>query len=216
MQQEQATIKLTAKNNFSLEDALQFCSKAKVEDAKNSAPRAAVYAGKIGRNSKRAIKIQAENSNSGSINSAARFAKKSNKTSILEKISSVNIVAKVAIFIAITVVLVCIFCYQPAKICYTQTRNTEKASAELELVQARNEKLNANVTALKTDEGIEDKAKDDYGYVIKGEGAAHVSGIDTGDSSKLLEYVDSNKVTAPNTTLTNILDAVFGYDNSAK
>ena len=115
-----------------------------------------------------------------------------------------------------TIVLVCIFCYQPAKICYTQIRNTEKAEAELALVQARNEKLSANVSALKTDEGIEDKAKDDYGYVKQGEGAAHVSGIETQDSTKLLEYVDSNKVTAPDTAISKILDPIFGYDNSAK
>ena len=204
------------KNNFSLEDALQFCSKAKVDDSKNSAPRAAVYAGKIGKKSKRAIKIQAENSPSGSLNSASIFARKQNTSSVLEKVSSINIVVKVAFFLVITVALVCVFCYQPAKICYTQFRNTEKAAAELELVQARNEKLSANVASLKTDEGIEDKAKEDYGYVVKGEGAAHVSGIDSGNNSKLLEYVDSNKVTAPDTALTGVLDAIFGYDNSAK
>ena len=204
------------KNNFSLEDALQFCSKASASDSKNDAPRAAVYAGKIGKNSKRAIKIQAENSPSGSLNSASKFARKQNTSSVLEKVSSINIVVKVAFFLVITVALVCVFCYQPAKICYTQIRNTEKAAAELELVQARNEKLSANVASLKTDEGIEDKAKEDYGYVVKGEGAAHVSGIDSGNNSKLLEYVDSNKVTAPDTALTGVLDAIFGYDNSAK
>ena len=204
------------KNNFSLEDALQFCSKASASDSKNDAPRAAVYAGKIGKNSKRAIKIQAENSPSGSLKSASKFARESKTSNALEKVTSVNVVAKVAIFVAVTIVLVCVFCYQPAKICYTQIRSTEKATAELQLVQARNEKLSSNVSALKTDEGIEDKAKEDYGYVIKGEGAAHVSGIGTGNNSKLLEYVDSNKVTAPNNALTGILDAIFGYDNSAK
>lgn len=195
---------------------MQFCSKAKADEPKKSAPRAAVYTGKLGKKSKKAIKIQANNSQSGSLDKASKFAKKNTKSNTLEKISSVNIFAKVGIFMVATIVLVCIFCYQPAKICYTQIRNTEKAEAELALVQARSEKLSANVSALKTDEGIEDKAKDDYGYVKQGEGAAHVSGIETQDSTKLLEYVDSNKVTAPDTAISKILDPIFGYDNSAK
>lgn len=100
--------------------------------------------------------------------------------------------------------------------CYSQIRATEKANAELQLVLARNEKLSTNVSALKTDKGIEDKAKDDYGYVKKGEGVAHVSGIDASNSFKLPEYVDSNKVTAPTSALTDVLDAIFGYDNETK
>ena len=115
-----------------------------------------------------------------------------------------------------SIVLICVFCYQPAKICYTQFRNTEKAEAELELVQARNEQLNQNVEALKTNEGIEDKAKSDYGYVSKGDGVARVSGLNVDNSSNLPDYVDSNKVCASDTTVSNILDAIFGYDNSPK
>ena len=175
-----------------------------------------MYTGKVGKKSKRAIRIQAENSPSGSSKSASKFARESKNSSILTRVASGNTVIKVALFLVATIALVCVFCYQPAKICYTQIRDTERAAAELQLVQARNEKLSENVSALKTDEGIEDKAKSDYGYVVKGEGAAHVSGIDTGDNSKLLEYVDSNKVTAPNTALSGVLDAIFGYDNSAK
>ena len=162
------------------------------------------------------MKIQAGNSSSSSLEHASKFAKKQDRAGILATITSLNVFLKVVIFMVATIALVCIFCYQPAKICYTQIRNTEKAEAELSLVQARNEKLSSNVSALKTDEGIEDKAKDDYGYVKQGEGAAHVSGIESSDNSKLLEYVDSNKVTAPDTAITKILDSIFGYDNSAK
>ena len=210
------TIKLVLKNNFSLEDALQFCSKSSSKEPENNSPRAALYAGKLGKNSKRAIKFQAENSRSGNFKSASEFARRSDKTSFINKISSVNIFLKVATLTFATILLVLVFCYQPAKICYTQIRDTEKSQTELALVQARNNELNSKVSALKTNEGIEDKAKDDYGYVIKGEGAAHVSGINTEDSLKLLEYVDTNKVTAPTSALTDFLDVVFDYDNSAK
>ncbi len=112
--------------------------------------------------------------------------------------------------------LICVFCYQPAKICYTQFRNTEKAEIELSLVNERNSQLRQNVEALKTDEGIEDKAKSDYGYVSKGDGVARVAGIDVDNSSNLPEYVDANKVCASNDAVTNILDSIFGYDNSPK
>lgn len=209
-------IKFASKKDFTLEDALTFCSKAKSEDPKKSAPRAAIYTGKIGRKSKQAIKVQAKNSPSASLKYASKFAKKFNVSNISERAFSVNLPVKIIIFIALTLVAVSIFCYQPAKICYTQIRNTEKASTELSLVKARNEKLSANVASLKTDEGIEDKAKDDYGYVLAGEGSAHISGIEKQEATKLLEYVDSEKVTAPDTALTKILDAVFAYDNTEK
>ena len=134
----------------------------------------------------------------------------------MSRFSSFNIFAKIVCFLILTILLVCIFCYQPAKTCYTQIRNTQKASVELSQVESRNEKLKANVDSLKTDQGIEDKAKNDYGYVVKGEGSAHVSGINKEETSKLLEYVDSDKVKAPESPLTDLLDGIFGYDNSEK
>jgi cell division protein FtsB len=175
-----------------------------------------VYKGALGRKSKKAVKMQSNGSNDLSKIKTSRFRFNFGISSAIEKVLSINIFAKCAIYLVMSVALICVFCYQPAKICYTQFRNTEKAEAELSLVQARNEQLNQNVEALKTNEGIEDKAKSDYGYVSKGDGVARVSGLNVDNSSNLPDYVDSNKVCASNTAASSILDAIFGYDNSPK
>lgn len=216
MLQELAVIATRAKHKFTFDDALKFCSKEKSEEPKNSAPRAAVYEGVIGKRSKKAVKLQANQSKGFKDIDLPSLLPISLIQQAFSKISSLGVVTKSFLFFVLSIVLICVFCYQPAKICYTQFRNTEKAQIELSLVQERNSQLSQNVEALKTDEGIEDKAKSDYGYVSKGDGVARVSGIDVDNSSNLPEYVDANKVRASSDAVSNILDSIFGYDNSSK
>ena len=170
----------------------------------------------MGRSHKRAAKIQQEAASNTFSKSAMCKPTKLNLSKIAENFMGLGRVSKALTYCLMTVLLLCIFCYQPAKIYYTQVRETERATAELQAVQERNDKLNAAVEALKTDEGVEDKAKSDYGYVKDGEGAVLVTGIERHSANTLPEYVDSKKITSPNTWYSGILDTIFAYDNSTK
>ena len=161
----------------------------------------------MGRSHKRAAKIQQEAARNTFSKSAMCKPTKLSFSKIAENFMGLGRVSKALTYCLMTVLLLCIFCYQPAKIYYT---------AELQAVQERNDKLNAAVEALKTDEGVEDKAKSDYGYVKDGEGAVLVTGIERHSANTLPEYVDSKKITSPNTWYSGILDTIFAYDNSIK
>ncbi|MDO4842117.1 MAG: septum formation initiator family protein [Phoenicibacter congonensis] len=133
---------------------------------------------------------------------------------ILARATSLGRFPKTLLLTLTSIALVCVCCYQPAKVYYTQVRETQKSQAELVAVEARNAKLKAAVESLQTDEGVEDKAKSDYGYVKEGEGAVVVTGIEKKTNNNLPEYVDSKKIASPDTWYSGVLDSIFGYDNS--
>jgi cell division protein FtsB len=132
--------------------------------------------------------------------------------SLTNKFSIHNRFAKIALGALLSITLICIFCYAPAKTYYTELRNTQKYAAELEALEARNETLKSNVESLNTDQGIEDKAKSEYGYVKEGEGSALVQGIERQQTYTLPTYVDSSKIEVESYWYTPALDFIFGYN----
>jgi cell division protein FtsB len=135
---------------------------------------------------------------------------------IFNQLNSLGRVAKIILVVFLSLCIIGIFCYPSAKTCYHQARKTEKLQAEQTAVLARNEQVQKNVDALNTEEGIEATAHAELGYVKSGEGTAIVQGVETESSSKLVQYVDPNSITAPNQWYNGILDIVFFYDNSPK
>ncbi len=140
----------------------------------------------------------------------------SSPINVFSRIGDFGRVAKIVLAAAFLIIAVCICCYPSAKMYYTQARTTERLAAELSAVNSRNSQVEQNVNALNTDEGIEASAHEEFGYVKKGEGSAIVSGIESESSSKMVQYVDSKSITAPDKWYSPILDFVFGYDNSPK
>lgn len=90
-------------------------------------------------------------------------------------------------------------------------RETAKAQAELAAVQNRNSELSASVEELKTNEGIEDRATSEFGYVKDGEGAATVTGIEKKEANSVTPSINSDDISAPEVWYSPALDTIFGY-----
>lgn len=127
--------------------------------------------------------------------------------------SKIGKVGKAFLFICLFVLLTGVFCYPSTKTFYNETRNTEKLAIELSALNDRNATLKSNVDALNTDQGIEDKAKSDYGYVKNGEGSALVQGIERSKENNLPKFVDVDDIKADGSWFTPFLDLIFGYED---
>lgn len=121
----------------------------------------------------------------------------------------------------VALIVVCVFAvalaivYPTAKSYYQAMREGQRYEAQLAAVQARNDALEKDTEALKTDEGIEAQARKDYGYVKKGDKSAVVTNADEDGSSSLKPgQIDTSEIEAPVTWYYSILDKVFFYDGS--
>ena len=109
------------------------------------------------------------------------------------------------------------FLYAPAKDYYIASRDAAKTQAEYNRVSQENSQLQSDVESLSTDEGIEDRAREDYGWVKEGENSVSVSGLssDRDQSTNASSKADTaSEAKAPTTWYSGILDAFFGYKDS--
>ena len=165
----------------------------------------------MGKSQKKAAKIQ--RSQKANPNKSFNIGKNSRAALFFGWFSNRGKVVKVLLTGLLFISLVITFCYPSAKTYYTEMRKTQKYEAELAALDDRNAQLKANVEALSTDQGIEDKAKNDYGYVKEGEGSALVQGIERDKQSALPAYVDPDKIEVDDAWYTPTLDFIFGYSN---
>lgn len=122
-----------------------------------------------------------------------------------------------AAVLLVFVLFVCAFLYPVAKPYYVAMRDGQRTEAQLAAVEERNEALAEENASLKTDEGIEAQARNDFGFVMKGEESAIVTGVE-GQSSltSVPDPVDTDAITAPSTWYYDLLDALFAYDNGTE
>lgn len=167
-------------------------------------PRAAVYKGKMGSSQKKASSMQ---SKSSPLVSSKGFSPK--------RTFEVPSFSKKITIPAFTLVIVALFAfalYPPAQQYYTQMREVERLSAEYAAIEARNQAIQDNIDALQTDEGIEDKAHSEFGYVKQNEKTASVAGIDVEEKSDFAANIVPGSIPAPQTWYSGFLDAFFMYD----
>ena len=132
---------------------------------------------------------------------AARFAKLNTKGGI-------------ALLVCISLIAGCAFLYAPVKNYYFAVRDQAKAEAAYEMVIAHNDALKEDVAQLVTDEGMEDRARQQYGWVKEGENAVMVSGLSKPtdpSAAEILRTTSPDAVKAPETWYSPLLDSVFGY-----
>lgn len=106
--------------------------------------------------------------------------------------------------------------YVPVKNYYTAVRDQAKAEIALEVVTTRNAALIEDVALLTSEAGMEDRARDQYGWVKQGENAVTVVGLSEGgepSAAEILRTVTLNDIKAPETWYSPFLDSVFGYAN---
>lgn len=94
---------------------------------------------------------------------------------------------------------------------YVTKRANDQLEAEYQALQDRNDKIQNQIDSLETPEGIEDRAREEFGWVREGEHAVNITGLQTSDSSTVLPTaVASGSVASQTSWLINLLDAVFG------
>jgi cell division protein FtsB len=122
-----------------------------------------------------------------------------------------------------TVVVACLvfatfMLYPVGKDYYTSMRSNQQLSAELDALNGRNNQIQDQINDLQTPEGIEDRAREEFGWVPQGEQAVNITGLSVTDSStKLPAAIEPGSVSAPSSWITNMLDFIFGVqqtDNS--
>lgn len=168
-------------------------------------PRAAVYEGKMGASHKKSAKLQAKAAGNAIRNAASGVSiPKANLSKmprgLMRALASVAVVALVAVAL-----------YGPAQQYYQQMRETDRLQAEYAAVAARSNTLQSTIDSLRSDEGIEDKAHTDLGYVKKGEETATVKGANIVDNTEFSSNVAPGSIPAPETWYSPVLDVLFGY-----
>lgn len=168
-------------------------------------PRAALYKGQMGSKQKRATRLQSASGTSGvgagvSFSSPVGFQ----LPDIPRKLSvSLGILATIALFVGML--------YTPTQQFYHQMRDRDRLNAEYQALIDRNITLQEIVDNLQTEEGVEDKAHAEFGYVKEGEQAGSVTGIDVVSSSKFQANIAPGSVPAPETWYSGVLDFLFAY-----
>ena len=177
------------------------------------ASRAAVYKGEMGKAHKRAFS-DLESGRAVSSSDARRSSARSAKA---PRTST----PPLAVFagIAACLVFALVLLYPAAQTYYLETREQSRLQAEYDALSARNEAIESQLEYLKTDEGIEDAAHKELGWVYDGQVAGVVRGLgdDKGTAQEeLIAQVKSGSVPAPETWYSPMLDVLFGYVDPAK
>jgi cell division protein FtsB len=119
------------------------------------------------------------------------------------------VVATLALCIALAAVIL----YPVARDYYIALRSNDRLMAELEAVENRNSQIQSQIDALSTPEGIEDRAREEFGWVKEGEQAVNITGLDVSNSSTALpENIQQGTIAAEGTWVTEFLDTFFDVD----
>ena len=116
-------------------------------------------------------------------------------------------IAVLALVIAIIVIL-----YPPAQTYYQTMRHEQRLQAQYDAASAYNAEVAQSNEELNTSEGIENKARRDYGWVKDGEVPVVITNPGYGEadtSSDIPEQMDPEDVHAPQTWYYAVLDAIF-------
>ena len=120
----------------------------------------------------------------------------------------------VTALLVIFMVIAAVMLYPAVRDYYAALRESDRLEQEYGAVVARNEKIQQLIEDLQTPEGIEDRAREEFGWVREGEEAVNITGIVVTESSTGLPApVEPGSVKAPKTWWTQILDTVFGVQD---
>lgn len=181
--------------------------------APSEASRAAVYKGEMGRSHKRAFADLGSGRASGSTGSRQPAAR-SEKT---RRASTPPMAVFAGVMACMAFALFLLF--PAAQQFYVESREQARLQAEYDALSARNEAIESQIEYLKTDEGIEDAAHKELGWVYDGQVSGIVQGLDEEAKSShgtVISQVKSGSIPAPETWYSPMLDLVFGYVDPVK
>ena len=117
----------------------------------------------------------------------------------------------VSLIIIVFAVIAVSMLYPVARDYYGAWRENGRLQAEREAVVARNEKIRKQIEHFQTPEGIEDRAREEFGWVREGEEAVNITGLNITESSTGLPVsIEPGSVKSAETWWMTILDFVFG------
>ncbi|WP_300628565.1 septum formation initiator family protein [uncultured Adlercreutzia sp.] len=181
--------------------------KDKPSGASQGGPRAAVYKGEMGSTHKRSARMQQDGSG-GSRRSTGSFAASQKRSKARGPLVALG---ACVLCVAFGVAML----YGPAQQFYTELRERDRLAAEYQAVVERNEAIGQQVAALQTDAGIEDRAREELGWVKEGEHAVSVSGLESKDRSTFRSNIVSEDIPLPDTWYSGLLDPLFGVEDKA-
>ncbi len=192
----------------------QFLRQFGGEEGSSSEPgtRAAVYKAEMGKEHKRAFEQMGGIARSGAAKVGGAISRRATEPGRMGAPRFIVWGGIVACLAA-----VCVFIYPSAQQYYIELRDHDRLQAEYDAVAARNEAIQGEVDYLSTDEGMEDAARSELGWVYEGEQNVVVSGLpeeteQESTNEKVRKQVVSGSVSAPDTWYSSILDPFFGYD----
>lgn len=142
-----------------------------------------------------------------------KSAKETEKRSFIETVRDnfLNMRLGLRVFFGvIALLIVAVAVLYPIGCTYYQAlRQEQTLQAELDAVNQRNEQIDAENKQLETDEGVENQAREEYGWVKDDERATVV--VNSGDSGSgdMPSQVDGSKIEPPHTWYYDILDIIF-------
>lgn len=109
------------------------------------------------------------------------------------------------------VLLVIVLLYPAGRDYYKTMRTEQRLQAQLEAVTERNDAVEAENEALQTPEGVENQARNEYGWVREDENSVVVTNQEgtVDNASRLPDHLDIDSIHAPSTWYYNILDTIF-------
>jgi cell division protein FtsB len=112
-------------------------------------------------------------------------------------------------------IVICLFggavtLYPALRDSYLSDREVRQREGELAAVEARNAQIAAQIAALQTPEGIQDRAREQLGMVMNGEAAVNITGLSlTTSSTALPDEIPRGLIVEEAAWWTGFLDALF-------
>lgn len=126
-----------------------------------------------------------------------------------EIFADMNLAMRVLLLVVVLAIAAAAILYPIGCTYYQAMRQEQRYQAELDAVNARNDALKEENDSLKTDEGVENQARKDLGWVKDGEQAVIISNSNENSESEMPNQVDSDDIHAPRTWYYDILDVIF-------
>lgn len=179
--------------------------KKQTSTTKRHATKEQVKEEKQGRHARRSRDSKAQGEGSAAQQKGVRGA----LSRITEAIMGLNLAMRLVLLVVVLAVAAMGILYPIGCTYYQAMRQEQRYQAELDAVNARNDALQEENNALKTDEGVENQARKDLGWVKDGEQAVIISNSNESSESEMPNQVDSDDIHAPRTWYYDILDVIF-------
>lgn len=182
--------------------------KAQTDAANASASRAALYEMRMGSTHRKSARMQDEGKDRPKFGFGLPFSL---------PVTSLSAAATRGIVALAVVGLTVFMLYPSCQNFYTETRQLQQLQAEYQALSDYNTQMQSQIDYLNTDEGLEEYARSELGWIRQDERMATVEGVESsvdGSTQANTTYSPLNEdILAPATWYSGVLDVLFGYGN---